>query len=131
MIVPGPSLRLIHRWSPLILKVTLDQFFGALQNFNQLDFKVESSSTRDDVTSTLVSIAKSRRDDQLPLLTDAHAQDSLVPALDHLTNSDLELERLASVVTRVELGSRLEGANVVNGEHVSVPGHLVAGVWLR
>merc|ERR1719150_1484947 len=104
---------------------------GALPGVDQLDFKVEGSSTRDDVTSTLVSITKSRRDDQLPLLTDAHAEHTLLPALDHLTNSDLELERLASVVTRVELGSRLEGAHVVHGEHVSVPSHLVAGVRLR
>jgi hypothetical protein len=49
-------------------------------------------------------------------LSDAHLSDSLVPALDDLTQSQLELEWLTSVVRGVELGSVLQSTVVVGGD---------------
>merc|ERR1719228_488540 len=103
---------------------------GPLLGVNQLDLKEESSAARNDIASALVAITESWRNNQLPLLADAHAKHSLLPALDHLTHANLELEGFAAVVARVELGPGFEGAHVVHGEHVPVPCNLVAGVWL-
>ena len=53
-------------------------------------------------TCTLISIAQMRRDDQFALLSDAHVQQTFLPALDHLAHTDLELEGLTSVMTATE-----------------------------
>ena len=50
-------------------------------------------------TSTLIAITQGSRNDQLPLLSDTHVQDPLVPAFDHLTCAQLELEWAVPVVT--------------------------------
>lgn len=42
-------------------------------------------------------------DRQFPLLARAHAEQALVPALDHLAAANLEAERLTAVVGGVEL----------------------------
>src|SRR5262245_12501279 len=39
-------------------------------------------------------VCQVRRDDQLAPTTDLHARDALVPALDHASRAELELERL-------------------------------------
>jgi hypothetical protein len=39
-----------------------------------------------------------RRDGKFPLLADTHIRESLVPALDHLTDTQLEGERLVAVI---------------------------------
>ena len=61
-------------------------------------------------------------------LTNAHAEDSLLPALDDLTHADLELEGLAAVIARVELLAVGQGARVVHREHVPILGHPLAGL---
>merc|ERR1719228_545189 len=71
---------------------------GPLLGVNQLDLKEESSTARNDIASALVAITESWRNNQLPLLADAHAKHSLLPALDHLTHANLELEGFAAVV---------------------------------
>jgi hypothetical protein len=64
------------------------------------------------------------------LLTHAHAQDALLPALDDLADADLELEWLAPVVAGVELLAVLQGAGVVHRQHVPVLGHPLAHLGL-
>jgi hypothetical protein len=39
-----------------------------------------------------------RRNDELPLLSDTHVPESLVPALDHLTDTQLKGEWLVTVI---------------------------------
>jgi hypothetical protein len=39
-----------------------------------------------------------RRDGKFPFLADTHIRESLVPALDHLTDTQLEGERLVAVI---------------------------------
>jgi hypothetical protein len=39
-----------------------------------------------------------RRNDKLPLLSDTHVSESLVPALDHLTDTQLKGEWLVTVI---------------------------------
>lgn len=59
-------------------------------------------------------------DDQCPLLTRAHVQESLVPSLDDLSLANVEGEGLAAVVTGVELGAvLLEGTAVVDVDFVA------------
>ena len=50
--------------------------------------------------------------------------------LSHLSDADLELEGLAPVQARVELGSVLQGPSVVHGQEVATLGLLLAGVGL-
>merc|ERR1719189_556336 len=52
---------------------------GPLLGVNQLHLEVESGATWDDVAGALVAVPESWRDDQLPLLADAHAEHSLLP----------------------------------------------------
>jgi hypothetical protein len=51
------------------------------------------------VAGASVSVSKMRRDGKFPLLTDTHIRESLVPALDHLTDTQLEGEWLVTVIT--------------------------------
>lgn len=52
-----------------------------------------------DVASTSVAVSQMRWDGKFPLLTNAHIRESLVPALDHLTDTQLEGEWLVTVIT--------------------------------
>jgi hypothetical protein len=60
-----------------------------------------------DRAGTARAIAPVRLDGELPLLARAHVQETLVPALDDLSRSDVEGERLATVVTSVKLAAVL------------------------
>lgn len=55
-------------------------------------------TARDDIAGTAVAVRQLRRDGQLPLLPDAHVQEPLVPALDHLSDAQLEGEGLFSIM---------------------------------
>ena len=103
---------------------------GTLLHAHQLHVKVQSSSARDDIPRTLVTVAEGGGHDQPPLLAGAHTQDALLPALDDLTDTDLELEGLGAVVARVELLAVFEGAGVVHLEQVAVAGRALARVRL-
>jgi hypothetical protein len=49
--------------------------------------------------STSVAVSQMRRNGKFPLLADTHIRESLVPALDHLTDTQLEAEWLVTVIT--------------------------------
>lgn len=66
------------------------------------------------------SIRPVRLDRQPSLLTRTHVQQALIPPLDHLALADVEGERLATVVARVELGAVAgECASVVHFDLVA------------
>jgi len=54
---------------------------------------------RDNVASSPVAVSQLRGNGELPLLANTHILESLVPALDYLTDAQLECERLVTVVT--------------------------------
>jgi len=49
-----------------------------------------------------------------------HVGEALVPALDHLACSQLELEGLVAVMTGVKLGAIIKGSRVVHGQYVAL-----------
>jgi hypothetical protein len=51
------------------------------------------------VASASVAVSQMRRDGKFPLLTYTHIRESLVPALDHLADTQLEGEWLVTVIT--------------------------------
>jgi hypothetical protein len=66
------------------------------------------------------AVARLGLDCECPLLARAHAQNALVPALDHLALANVERQRLAAVVGCVEFGAvGLEGAAVVDVDFVA------------
>lgn len=69
---------------------------------NQTDIRLTRSVSCtwwNNVASTSVAVTQMRWDGKFPLLTDAHIRESLVPALDHLTDTQLEGEWLVTVIT--------------------------------
>lgn len=78
------------------------QFFLAI-DFDQLRFEDERRATGNFVTSTGAAIAQLWRNDQATLLAFAHAQQSLVPALNHLTRAQCERQWLTAWNAAVEL----------------------------
>jgi len=70
---------------------------GSVGDVEELDVEVEGGSPWDHLTGSLIAIAQLWRHDQLPLLAHAHANDTLVPTLDHLPNPNLELKWLVPV----------------------------------
>jgi len=92
---------------------------GAILDVNQLNLEGQAGLGGDELTSALVTVSEVRGDDEFPLLSHAHVQKTLLPALDHLANANLELERLSPVVAGIELcASCREGAGVVHREHI-------------
>jgi hypothetical protein len=63
----------------------------------QEDVKDEGGAAGDDVADAGLAVGHVGRDDQSPLLADAHAQDTGVPALDHLADAQREVERLITI----------------------------------
>ena len=57
---------------------------GSLLSVDELHVEDEGGAPGDDVARALLAVAQLGRDDQLALLAGAHAQDALLPALDHL-----------------------------------------------
>ncbi len=72
----------------------------------QVDDEDERLAGADDAARTPIAVAELRRDDESPATADAHAGDTVVPALDHLARAESERERLAAVPRRVELLAR-------------------------
>lgn len=100
---------------------------GAILDINKLNLKSQGRLGGDQLTCALVSVAEVRGDDELPLLPNAHVQQTLLPSLDHLTNADLELERLATVVARVEFSSGSgQRSSVMHRQHVVCLGNAIA-----
>ena len=103
---------------------------GTLLHAHQLHVKVQSSSARDNIPRPLVTVAEGGGHYQPPLLAGAHAKNALFPALDDLSDTDLELEGLSAVIAGVELLAVLEGAGVVHLEQVAVAGRALARLRL-
>ena len=78
---------------------------SSLVDLHQLDVKIQRRPRRNDVTGSTITIGQPRRDDQLTTRPGTHVEQTLVPSLDHLTLAQGELERLAAVQARVELGA--------------------------
>ena len=87
---------------------------GSLGDVEELDVEVEGGSPWDHLTGSLIAIAKLWRDDQLPFLAHAHANDTLVPTLDHLkrkkTIAQMVFEILYSMGV-VDIGKCFVGDN--------------------
>jgi hypothetical protein len=69
---------------------------------DQTDIRLTRSASCtwwNNVASTSVAVSQRRWDGEFPLLTDTHIRESLVPALDHLTDTQLEGEWLVTVIT--------------------------------
>jgi hypothetical protein len=66
------------------------------------------------------TVSPLRLNDQCSLLAGAHVQETLVPSLDDLALTDVEAERLATVVAGIELGAvGVEGTAVVDVDLVA------------
>merc|ERR1719158_1692677 len=70
------------------------------------------------------------RNNQSSLLPNTHAKNTFLPSLDDLSNSNLELEWLTSVITGVKLLAVLQGSCVVHLQHISIPGNPITAVRL-
>ena len=64
----------------------------SLSNSKQLDFEDEGGSAWDRRGRPIVAVGVLRCASKLGLLAQLHAHDSEVPALDHLSNTDVDLE---------------------------------------
>jgi hypothetical protein len=71
----------------------------------------------DDTAGTLLSVAEAGRDGQFAHLTDAHALETLVPSLDHLTCSKLETEWLVAIMAET---SKLTNSKDCTVKHICV-----------
>jgi hypothetical protein len=88
-------------------------------NANKLGLEDEYRVGRDGAHGS-GAVARLRLDCECPLLARAHAQNSLVPALDHLALANVERQRLAAVVGCVEFGAvGLKGTAVVDVDFVA------------
>jgi hypothetical protein len=88
-------------------------------NANKLGLEDEHRVGRDGAHGS-GAVARLGLDCECPLLARAHAQNSLVPALDHLALANVERQRLAAVVGCVEFGAvGLEGTAVVDVDFVA------------
>src|SRR5262249_43561546 len=91
-------------------------------HFHQLHFEFEAGVRRDVRRMSARAVAEIGRDDEAAFAADLHADDALIPAFDHLTGSDLEIERFTFVARAVELATVHERARVVNRDAVAVLG---------
>lgn len=85
-----------------------------LVDLDELGLEDESGVGRNGVTGTAGAVAELGFDGELALLADLHAEEALIPTLDDLTLADSEVQRLATVVARIELLAAGEGAFVVD-----------------
>ena len=90
---------------------------GAAKNF---DGEVEGGTSRDDVTSSLISISHIWWAGNGSFLSDLHLGEGVVPALDDWTLTDAKLEWLVSIERWIEFGSILKGTSVVDGSAVTI-----------
>lgn len=88
-------------------------------DLNELGLEDECRVGGDNAADSAVAIRKMRRNRQLALLADFHAQEALVPALNDLALTNRETERLAAVIAGVKLVAVGEGALVVNLDGVA------------
>ena len=99
-------------------------------DLDELHVELEIGVRWDGTPSTPGSIAKLGRDMQDGALTEAKLGDTLIPSLDHLSNTELELEWLASIPRRVKLRTiGGEGPRVVHGAHVTDGREGLAITW--
>src|SRR3954468_24178149 len=96
------------------------RFSETLTNFEKLDFEEQSGIRRDDAARAARTVDEFGRNRQLALAADLHAGHAFVPAADHVPFSEREDERLAAVLSRVELAPlravRERPAGVVHGD---------------
>src|SRR5580693_1965045 len=92
---------------------------GRSADAQQLDLEHQVGVGRDQPARALLAVAQRRRNEELALAAHAHAGESLVPALDHRADAELELERRAAVAAGVELGAVLQPAGVMHLDHLA------------
>lgn len=84
------------------------------EDFN---FELKIGIGRDSTTGTSLSIGQFRRADNEGSFTKTHSADDFIPAFNNLTNTEVEGERLVSVVTCIELLARFrKSSSVVYGD---------------
>lgn len=81
----------------------------------ELHFKDQGGAWWDDAAGTALAVRKVGRDGELAFLALAHANDALVPALDHLATAQLELEGLVAIVAGVKPVGRGQGRHWLGG----------------
>lgn len=84
------------------------QLFVRPLNLHQFGFEDQSRAARNFFTSSGTAVTQLRWDDQLAFLALAHAQQSLVPALNHLTAAQSKRKRLSARNAAIEFGTVLE-----------------------
>lgn len=87
---------------------------GALFYSQQLHVEGQPSVRWDDTRMATATVSVVRRAHQPGTLADRHLGDTRIPALDHLTSADGELERLAAGTRRIEHRTIVERSGVVN-----------------
>ena len=77
----------------------------ALCNVQKINFEGKSCTGRNDITNTFSSVSHAGRDRQFSGFSDAHSNNSIIPALNHLSDSGSEIEWLVPVLGGVELAT--------------------------
>ena len=83
--------------------VVLEQIHDGTER-QQLDVEDQCGMRGNLCTRARVAVGVLRGDREFRALSTTHSCDRQVPTFDHLTHSDLELERLVAVTRRIELG---------------------------
>src|SRR6266508_2528835 len=92
---------------------------GGLPHAHQVHDEHERLVGPDDAARAALAVRQVRRDRDAPAPADLHAGHALVPARDHLSLAELELERVAAIPRRVELvAGRPRDADVVDLDDV-------------
>lgn len=89
-------------WLKLVISLAFDLYQFRLED--------QRRSAGNLIARSGTSVAQLWRNDQLALLSLAHAEQSLVPSLDHSTLAQREGERLATRNTAVEFGAVFKGS---------------------
>jgi len=95
---------------------------GDLLDLQKLHVEVEGGIGRDGPRMTPLTVRVVGRTDEVGPFADAHLGHPFVPSSNHLTLSNLELERLSSVSRRVKLLAIGQGPGVVDNDRLSLFG---------
>mmetsp|Transcript_19161 Transcript_19161/g.27959 ORF Transcript_19161/g.27959 Transcript_19161/m.27959 type:complete len:201 (+) Transcript_19161:167-769(+) len=99
---------------------------GSIGDFHNLDVEVQCGTAGDVSSSSVVTVSHCGGDDEGGLGPDAESEDTLVPSLDDLSVSNLELEFRVSISGGIKLGSLLsslggliDGSGVVHFQEIA------------
>src|SRR5262249_25131016 len=103
---------------------------SALLHVEEFHVEYERRVRRNRTAGAARAVSELRRDHERPLAADFHASNALIPALDHLSRAEPELERIVAVAGAVEFLSVLVGlVRVVQPARV-VDDDVLAGLGL-